>query len=111
MVASSERIFCKTLSLEQIRASYRPCVKRREGYAPLLTAKISTEHGAMRFRGEQGVERRPPDDWRSARMYFRLHVSHLWIMNGGFGLIINVADAKVVSEGIRESRTTSTCPV
>ena len=88
--------------MEQIKANYHPCVKRKEPYAPLLKAKVSPE--SAHFWDENGVERKPPEDWRNARMHFRLQVSHLWIMNGGFGLIIDVTDAKVISEGAAGAR-------
>ena len=42
-LANSERIFNKALSMEQIKANYRPCVKRKEPYAPLLKAKVSPD--------------------------------------------------------------------
>ena len=108
LAANSERIFNKALSMEQIKANYHPCVKRKEPYAPLLKAKVSPE--SAHFWDENGVERKPPEDWRNARMHFRLQVSHLWIMNGGFGLIINVTDAKVISEGARGGPTAWACP-
>ena len=110
LAANSERIFNKPLSIEQVRAGYHPCVKRKEGYAPLLKAKISTEPGAAHFWDENGVERRPPDDWRNTRMHFRLHLSHMWIMNGTFGLVVNATDAKVVSEGGRGAQAAWACP-
>ena len=108
LAANSERIFNKTLSMEQIKASYHPCVKRKEPYAPLLKAKVSPE--SAHFWDENGVERKPPEDWRNARMHFRLQVSHLWIMSGSFGLIINATDAKVISEGARGGPTVWACP-
>ena len=43
-------------------------------------------------------------------MHFRLQVSHLWIMNGGFGIIINLTDVKVVSEGARGGPAAWVCP-
>jgi hypothetical protein len=43
-------------------------------------------------------------------MHFRLQVSHLWIMSGSFGLIINATDAKVISEGARGGPTVWACP-
>ncbi len=85
-------------------------MKRKEGYAPLLKAKISTEPGAAHFWDESGVEGKPPDDWRHARMHFRLHLSHMWIMNGTFGLVVNATDAKVVSEGGRGAQAAWACP-
>ena len=109
LAANSDRIFNKTLSMEQTRAGCHPCVKRKEGYAPLLKAKISAEPGTSHFCDESGVERRPPDDWRNARMQFRLRLSHVWIMNGAFGLVINVTDAKVISECARGAQTTWAC--
>ena len=108
LAANSERIFNKTLSTEQMKASYHPCVRRKESYAPLLKAKVSPE--AAHFWDETGVERKPPKDWQNARMHFRLQVSHLWITSGSFGLIANVTDANVISEGARGGPTAWACP-
>ena len=85
------------------------------GGAPAVTfatalAGATRAAGAARFWDENGVERRPPEDWRNTRMHFRLHLSHVWIMNGTFGLVVNVTDAKVVSEGGRGAQATWACP-
>ena len=37
-------------------------------------------------------------------------MSHMWIMNGTFGLVVNVTDAKVVSEGGRGAQAPWACP-
>ena len=99
LAANSERIFGKPLPLEQIKAGYHPCVKRRGDYAPLLKAKISAEPGMAHFWDENGAERRPPEDWRRTRMHFRVRLSHVWIMSGTYGITLVVTDAKVISEG------------
>ena len=73
---------------------------------PLLKAKISTEPGAAHFWDGNGVERPPPEDWRRTKMHFRVHLSHVWIMSGTYGITLNVTDAKVISEG----RSPVVCP-
>ena len=51
-VSNSERLFGRPLSLQQVKASYHPCVTREGSYAPFLKTKFSTEPGASHFWDE-----------------------------------------------------------
>ena len=75
---------------------------------PLLQGKIYIEVSeAARFWDASGFERRPPEDWRRTKLRLRHHISHTWIMNSGYGLVINITDARAVSEARKVART---CP-
>ena len=39
----SERLFKKAMTQEQVAAGYHPCIRRKEGYAPLLHTKVNSD--------------------------------------------------------------------
>jgi len=92
--AHSERLFKKSLSLAQVKDMYHPCLP---GYDPLLRTKYNTpgNRGACRFWTAGGEEREAPVDWREAEVTPHVHVSHLWMMGGSCGLVVNVCDLLV----------------
>jgi hypothetical protein len=99
LLAHSERIFKKQLTIEQVRESYHPALKRQGDYPPLLRTKLNTTgRGACRFWTADQQKREAPEDWRSAEMRPVLHLSHLWIMGRECGLVINATDI-LVREG------------
>jgi hypothetical protein len=97
LCAHSERLFKKSLSLAQVRDMYHPCLRKAPGYDPLLRCKYNTPgtRGACRFWTAGGGEREPPTDWRDAELTPHVHVSHLWLMGGSCGLVVNVCDLLV----------------
>jgi hypothetical protein len=93
LVAHSERIFKKQLTLEQVRESFHLTLKRQGDYPALLRTKInSTGRQACRYWTADQQKREPPEDWRSAEMRPMLHLSHLWIMGRSCGLVVNATD-------------------
>ena len=97
LCAHSERLFKKNLSLAQVRDLYHPCLRKAPGYDPLLRCKYNVPgtRGACRFWTADGQERDPPSDWREAELTPHVHVSHLWLMGGSCGLVVNVSDLLV----------------
>ena len=95
--AHSERLFKKSLSLAQVKDMYHPCVRKAPGYEPLLRTKFNAAgtRGACRFWTAGGEEREAPVDWRDAEVTPHVHVSHLWMMGGSCGLVVNVCDLLV----------------
>ena len=95
--AHSERLFKKKLSLQQVRDSYTPCLRHAPGYEPLLRTKINMpgSRGACRFWTASGEAREPPMDWRDAEVKPHVHVSHLWLMGGSCGIVVNYCDLLV----------------
>jgi len=98
--AHSERIWKKPLTLQQVRDMYHPTMRTTEGYEPLLRAKLNMpgSRGAVRFWTPDGQMRDPPSDWRDADVKAHVHISHLWLMGGACGLVINCIDL-LVQEG------------
>ena len=100
---NSERLLGWAMSEAQVLAKYHPCVSHRDGYDPMLHSKISTEEPhAVRYWDAEGTPRDAPKDWRNARLQLRFHVSHMWIMASGFGLTVNILDARVEREATEQ---------
>jgi hypothetical protein len=97
IAAHSERLFKKHLSLQQVKDAYHPCLRRALGYEPLLRCKINmpNSRGACRYWTAGGEEREAPLDWRDAEVKPRVHVSHLWLMGGSCGIVVNITDLLV----------------
>jgi hypothetical protein len=95
--AHSERLFKKSLSLAQVKDMYHPCIRKAPGYEPLLRTKFNAAgtRGACRFWTAGGEQREAPVDWREAELTPHVHVSHLWMMGGSCGLVVNVCDLLV----------------
>jgi hypothetical protein len=95
--AHSERLFKKNLSLAQVKDSYHPCIRKAPGYEPLLRTKFNAAgtRGACRFWTRDGEQREAPEDWREAEVTPHVHVSHLWMMGGSCGLVVNCCDLMV----------------
>ena len=62
----SERLFKKTLSVEQVRDSYKPCVNQKGSYPATLRCKINVGGGSA-VRCWNGLDQRipVPDDFRN----------------------------------------------
>ena len=97
IAAHSERLFKKRLSLQQVRDAYTPCLRQAPGYEPLLRTKINmpNSRGACRYWTASGEEREAPVDWREADVKPHVHVSHLWLMGGSCGIVVNCCDLLV----------------
>jgi len=95
--AHSERLFKKSLTLNQVKDSYHPCLRQAANYPPLLRTKLNMPgaRGACRFWTADEQQRGPPVDWREAELTAHLHISHLWLMGGSCGLCVNTTDLLV----------------
>jgi hypothetical protein len=96
LLAHSERIFKKQLSVEQVRDAYHPMLKRQGDYPPLLRLKIDSDgRRACRFWSPDQQKRAAPLDWRGAELKAMFQISHLWIMGSSCGLVLNLTDLLV----------------
>ncbi len=110
VVEHSERLLKRTMTPEQAAPGYHPCVCRKDGHAPLLHTKVNTEgSSALRCGDADGAARAQPREWTRKRLQLRFHVSHLWIMGAGFGLVINSTAAQVLSP--RHAAAERVCPL
>ena len=96
LVEHSSRLFKKGLTEDQVRASYRSCVRHSEkGYAPTLKTKVDLSDGkhALHCWDGDGNQVPSPECWRNCWISPRLHVTHLWMMGPSFGPVIRLTDA------------------
>ncbi len=101
----AERLLNRTITLEQVASEYHPCVRRKDGHAPLLHTKVNTEGPtAHRCWDAEDAARADPREWLRTRLQLRFHVGHLWIM----GAVVNTTDAQVLSEAVAASERA--CP-
>ncbi len=98
LTAHSERLFKKTLTLEQTKEAFHPTLKRHAEYPALLRTKLDTTgRRACKFWTPDQQKRDAPEDWRSSEVRPHLHISHLWIMGRECGIVCNV-EALLVQE-------------
>jgi len=99
LAENSERIFGKRMSLSQVEAAYRPCLRRKEGYAPLLHTKVTLEgQNSTSFWDEQKQKTPPPEDFKNASMLVNLSVPHLWLSGGACGWVINATSCQLLPQ-------------
>ena len=97
LAENSERIFGKKMTLSQVEASYRPCLRRKEGYAPLLHAKVTLEGpNATTFWDQQKQRTSPPEEFKNASMLLNLSAPHLWLSGGACGWVINATSCQLI---------------
>jgi len=89
----SERLFKKSLTLEQVRDGYKPCVSRRGTYPPTLRCKLNIGGSSVVRCWTPSEERMlVPDSFRGFELVPRVTVLHLWVMNREFGFVLQVND-------------------
>ena len=92
----SERIFGKKMSLEQVQASSRPCLRCKQGFVPLLHTKITLDGpNSTSFWDQQKQKCDPPDDFRHTSVLLKLVVPHLWISAGTCGFVVNATSCQL----------------
>ncbi len=101
----SERIFRKTMTVEQVTDSFRPPVSKKGEFRPHLRCKINTSGtGAVRCWDAGGVSVPLPPDLKNYKLVPRIMLSHLWCMARECGFVMVVTDLQLVEGEI------DTCP-
>ena len=94
LATHSERIFKKSMTVEQVRVNYNSLLKQQAGYAPTLKCKIDTEgRRGVCCWNESGEQLPHPEHWRQFAVKPKLHFSHLWIMGAQYGIVVQMTDA------------------
>ena len=94
---NSERLFKKTLNVDQVREIYKPIVQRKGNYPATIRCKINLAGGGAARCWNALDQRMPtPEDLRAFELLPRVHISHLWIMNRDCGFVVNVLDLQCV---------------
>jgi len=95
-VKNSERLFGKTLPVEQVRARYVPRVKTSEMYQSTIRVKMNlTGLGAVRFWTPNGQRATAPEKWRGSTVNACVRLKSLWFMPSQFGIVLELTDAQV----------------
>jgi hypothetical protein len=99
LTAHAERLFKRgPLTLEQVKESYHPTLRRKDDYPVLLRTKLDTAgRRACKFWTIDQQKREAPEEWRGTEVRPQLHISHLWVMGRECGLVVNV-EALLVRE-------------
>ena len=85
--------------------TYRPCLQKKEDYAPLLRCKINTAGSkSCRFWTPMYSRCDAPPDLKDCLLIPRLLVRGLWIMGAECGLQVEVTD--LMCDALQE-----TCPI
>jgi hypothetical protein len=104
LTCHSTRLFGKSLTIEQVRDGYRPCVSRRGSYPPTLRTKVNLS-GSNVVRCWSPAEERieVPQEFRGLELVALVSVPHLWMMNREFGWVLQPNDLMC-------SAVSQTCP-
>jgi len=114
---NSERLLGRKMTAEQVRASYKPCLRVKDNgkYEPLLHAKITLGgDDPTRFWDENKQQRDPPEltasAWQRSPAQYRFSVPQLWIMAGQCGFLVNITDCKIFPDDDRAIKDRE-CPL
>ena len=88
----SERLFKKTLTIEQVKEAYKSPVTRKEGYQPHLRCKMNTQGEKARRAWNTNNDRIELPHLRIVSCVPRITLSHLWIMSRDCGFVLSVND-------------------
>lgn len=95
----SERLFQKTLTLEQVTEKYCPLVKHADSrYPPNLRIKMQegSTRSAVQYWTKNGEVRGPPSDWLRCKLQCRVLIKSFWIMSSQqWGVSVELVDALV----------------
>ena len=105
--ADCQRIFGKSLSLDEVRLRYNPCLKLSDkGYAPTFKAKITmTGTGAIKCWNADKTMRKLPTSWVGCVVGPRILLRCIWVMPTAFGCLFECADTLLA-----EGETEISCP-
>jgi hypothetical protein len=92
----SERLFGKTLTLNQIKERYMGVVKTHDKYPAYLKVKIASDlRNQPLYWTPEKTRRGPPDDWIECELICQFKIAGFWFMSSSFGLSVQLANAQV----------------
>ena len=102
---SSERLFGKALTEEQVRARYAPTLKQSDkGYPPVMRCKMNQSGKGQVKIWQDKKPREAPETWSGASVNARILVKSLYLMGGNIGVTFEVSDLEILD------LPTSSCP-
>jgi len=93
---NSAKLFGKTLSEQDIRSRYTPCVKRSEkGHAPTFKTKLNLSgRGTVKCWDLEKKPREQPESWVACTVQPRITLRSLWLMKD-WGCLFETSDVKI----------------
>jgi len=103
VAASSERLFGRPQTEDQVRARYAGSLKVSDkGYPPVLKTKMNKDgKGAVRIWAEKKA-RTAPEVWSGCTVSVRLVLKSLYFMGANFGLTFEATDISIEGEPVSE---------
>ena len=104
----SANLFGKTLTLEEVKLRYTPCLKQSsKGYEPTFKTKINLSgRGQVKYWDSQSMPCKAPESWIGYSIKPRVVVKCLWLMPKEFGCLFECTDV-LINEACPE---TFVCP-
>ena len=104
--ASSTKLFGKARTVESLKDSYTPILKKSEKWASQFKAKMNLEEPSkVKVWDADGQLRDPPRAWQGCCTRPRLRLKSVYLMGQQFGAVLEVTDIQIIEEAAG-----STCP-
>ena len=104
--ANSTKLFGKARTVESLKDSYTPILKKSEKWASQFKAKMNLEEPSkVKIWDADGQLREAPKTWQGCCTRPRLRLKSIYLMGQQFGAVLECTDIQVVEEA-----TGSTCP-
>ena len=104
--ASSIKLFGKARTVESLKDSYTPILKKSEKWASQFKAKMNLQDPSkVKIWDADGVLREAPESWQGCVTRPRLRLKSVYLMGQQFGAVLECTDLQVVEEAPE-----STCP-
>ena len=104
--ANSTKLFGKSRTVESLKDSYTPILKKSEKWASQFKAKMNLQDPSkVKIWDGDGVLREAPESWQGCCTRPRLRLKSLYLMGQQFGAVLECTDLQVVEEAPE-----STCP-
>ncbi len=96
---NSVRLLGNNLSTEKVLDIYKPCVRRRGSFNPLLRTKITLDGLALtRYWDAEKKSRLAPACWQTSVFRTRLRIGYLYITSSSIGFALDCTDVQVCQE-------------
>ena len=104
--ANSTKLFGKSRTVESLKDSYTPILKKSEKWQSQFKAKMNLQDPSkVKIWDADGVMREAPESWQGCVTRPRLRLKSVYLMGQKFGAVLECTDLQVVEEAPE-----STCP-
>ena len=97
--ANSTKLFGKVRTVESLKDSYTPILKKSDKWASQFKAKMNLQDPAkVKIWDADGVLREAPESWQGCLTRPRLRLKSVYLMGQQFGAVLEVTDLQVIEE-------------